>query len=346
MLPDLISDTSVTYVPGSYPSKNIVFNDLVSTCGKITCRFIAPFKPGVFLLKNRIDHSYLWSVYNFIMLCKTSKILLVLSALCLLNGASIRLVAAPAVTNQIELRGVMVVGSNIYGSFFDKLNGLGMWHQAGAYVGEWRVNSITMEEAHVENVKTGEKGTIPLIALQSDSGSAHSIDSSATLGVEPYTKEWINSKANPMLVSRVPLPMDIALGWANLTDKEKAEITDYYKKYGWQLLYTEQGIGPPAFVWKNIYMEDRMKVIQENHQKFTASLSKEQLQMANQLRNAALIFPKGGQLTEAQEAELSARRKLNEEFLRSLSTTQRSDYESINDFTKADWSQISDATSK
>jgi hypothetical protein len=154
---------------------------------------------------------------------------------------------------------------------------------------------------------------------------------------EPYSKAWINSRANPMLERYHELPR-LHQNWSELTDKEKEEIVDFYRKHGWKLVRIVDMGGTTEFVWRNMYEAERTEAMKSNREKFERTLNSDQQGLWKEMRNFKKIYPaEPGRLSEEQKVFIAARQKIIDEFKASLTPEQKAEHASITDFTKANW---------
>ncbi|MBC7852188.1 MAG: hypothetical protein IAF94_02035 [Pirellulaceae bacterium] len=131
-------------------------------------------------------------------------------------------------------------------------------------------------------------------------------------GPVPYTRAWINSKANPMLQQVESFPRELTQHWATLSLADRTQVVEYYQKHGWQLLHLETVGGmTSSFSWQNIYGDERAAVLEAKREAFFNLLTPEQ-------RRAY----RGGPISQ---------------IVPTLDARQRAAYEEMQDFTQADW---------
>lgn len=158
-------------------------------------------------------------------------------------------------------------------------------------------------------------------------------------GPAKYSKAWINSKANPMLVNKMPVPSDILRRWGQMSTSEKKEVEDFYLNYGWRLTKSEtQGAGV-FFVWENFYGSERYEIVKRNFDSFVAGLNPELRQKWDRFKGNQSMQIASGKGSAERAAELERRKQDGEAFIKNLSAEQKAAYDGIDDFTKADWSK-------
>lgn len=206
---------------------------------------------------------------------------------------------------------------------------LGYWLAAGDGSFDLGYTAKAIAKDHVILIRsdTAEEIKIPLASAPVTAGSP-----------KPYSKAWINSRANPMLLYADAMPDRMYSGnWDKLTGKQKKQVLEFYRKHGWQLIPSKTGLGPTQFEWCNLYETERAAAIEANREKFAQTLNPEQLGLWKQMRGFQRIYPGPGGLTAAQREFIAVRQRIIDEFKKSLTPEQKAEHESIEDFTKASW---------
>ena len=159
-----------------------------------------------------------------------------------------------------------------------------------------------------------------------------------TSGPAPYTKAWINSKANPMLHRFQDFPGEVRDLWSVLTTAERTQVVEFYQKHGWQLLYLETVSGNTGSLsWRNIYEKERSAVLKANREAFMQLLSPEQRQAWQHKPSNQLIYIADGKPDYAKYRTSDELRSFFDQFWSTLNARQRTAYEKMHDFTQADW---------
>jgi hypothetical protein len=202
----------------------------------------------------------------------------------------------------------------------------GEWLAAGdwSFVLGYTVKAIAQDHVIVVRPDTGAETNIPLASAPVTAG-----------GPKPYSKAWINSRANPMLNDIQVMPGRMyGGGWDELTNKKKAQVLEFYRKHGWQLIPSKTGLGPSEFERRNLYEAERAAAIEANRDKFAQTLTPEQLALWKQMRGFQNMYFPGGPTKEQREF-IADRQRIIDEFKKSLTPEQKAEHESIQDFTKA-----------
>jgi hypothetical protein len=157
--------------------------------------------------------------------------------------------------------------------------------------------------------------------------------------VPRYSKAWINSKENPMLTMIIPLPSHVLARWGSMSTEEKSEIIEYYKKHGWQLRTAQSIGGAGDFVWDNIYEAERIAIIRDRVKAFKSSLSAQQLEMWQRVNSSKPVPFSAGRPTSRDREILEKNNRDRDAFIASLSQSQKSTFDTMGDFTSADWTK-------
>ncbi len=198
---------------------------------------------------------------------------------------------------------------------------MGHWLSAGDWFFGYTVKVIAKDHMILVRRDTREF-TIPLASSPVTMSDA-----------KPYSKAWINSRANPMLLYAQDMPGKMPDGaWDKLTGKKKKQVLEFYAKYGWQLIPDRTDLGPTQFKWHNLYEAERAAAIKANREKFERTLTPEQLGLWKQMQDSLKAFPGPGGLKF-----ITAPRRIIDEFYNSLTPEQKAEHESIEDFTRASW---------
>jgi hypothetical protein len=232
----------------------------------------------------------------------------------------------------IRVRGIMVSGATRYVTIDDGRDPQrpGRWLKEGDAFNHYVVTKIENDHVVLADGITGENLRCEL--------NESPIGISESSAVEPYSPEWINSSRNPMLRFAALLPPDIAGEWAKLAKDERDAVIAYYLKHGWRLEYAESSVAGGTFVFKNIYEEERNEVRAANRERFRSMLSPEQQETWSKIRMSPPI--KAGSMPDVDIQRIAAeRRAASEAFKATLTVEQRQALDSMNDFTKANWSK-------
>lgn len=144
-----------------------------------------------------------------------------------------------------------------------------------------------------------------------------------------FTKEWINSQANPMFGHLVSPPQELYEDWPNATDADKAEIAGFYEKYGWKLARAEIVAGAADFVWEWLYETDRIAGAQASREAFVGLLSPEQRQTWDQIQAKQTIYAVNGKYTPEQEGESAERRRVFLQFKSTFTAEQTAAFDNM-----------------
>lgn len=231
------------------------------------------------------------------------------------------------------LNGIVFIGKQGYVALRDLRNSKMSWFEKNDAVGDYVIKEVTSDSIVLFHRQTQSETTLGL----STAGIGFTKDNPAE-PLAPYSKQWVNSKLNPMLHVSQPLPTEVVRNWVDLTVEEKAEIVEYYLKHGWRLVGVEaMAGGAHTFIWDNIYASERSAVIKANRAAFEKSLTPPQKDSWDAFSKNLPLIAVGGTLTSEQQAEAARRQAAFKEFNGSLGKSQASDLEGITDFTKADW---------
>jgi len=155
-------------------------------------------------------------------------------------------------------------------------------------------------------------------------------------GPAPFTKAWINSKANPMLT--IPDDSELTRHWAELDRAQRQHLVEYYQHHGWQLIYVESVSGNAgSMAWRNIYEAERQAVLKTRRDAFKASLAPEQLRIWSSGALGQTVFVADGKPDYTRNHNPLEEQKIFEMFWAGLTSKQRAAYPELSDFTKADW---------
>ncbi|MBS0663225.1 MAG: hypothetical protein JSR48_08155 [Verrucomicrobia bacterium] len=240
--------------------------------------------------------------------------------------------SADAARDQIELKGIMVAGGQAYAAIsFGK--GPARWMTVGENLAMYRIADIGENSVRFVGSRDRSEFTKHLVYGKPESPEADS-------GPRKYSKAWINSTANPMLLHATPLPMDVAMNWSQLDPKAQQEIIEYYVNHGWQLKVTttENGI-THGFAWDNIYEAERREVMRQNTVAFRDGLNEAQRATWDEIKSSAPFKAAGPGLTAEDLAVINYRRARFAKFKETLSDSQRNALENLSDFTRHDWSK-------
>lgn len=152
----------------------------------------------------------------------------------------------------------------------------------------------------------------------------------------PFSRKWINSRANPMLHHPAEFGSALTRAWRTMSKEEREAVFAYYKNHGWRIARIEiyEG-GGLSIEWENIYAEERQQVVRENSARWRASLTEAQRDMLKQLDGKAGRI--GANMTEEQKRDLERRKDLSARFSATLTPEQKAERASIEDFTKGKW---------
>jgi hypothetical protein len=237
--------------------------------------------------------------------------------------------ARVAPPESLALQGISTLGNEpvVLLSEKTRLGYLGYWLAAGDSFFGYTVKAIAKDNVILVRRDTAAEIKIPLASASLAPGNP-----------KPYSKVWINSRANPMLNYAQITPGRMYSGnWDKLTGKKKTQVLEFYRKHGWQLIPARPGLGPTQFEWRNLYEAERAAAIETNRGNFERTLTPEQLGLWKQMRGFQHIYPEPGGFTDAQREVIAARQRIIDEFKKSLTPEQKAEHESIQDFTKANW---------
>ncbi len=206
---------------------------------------------------------------------------------------------------------------------------LGHWLAAGDSFFGYTVKAIAKDHMILVRSDTAAEIKIPLASPPATTGEP-----------KPYSKAWINSRANPMLNNAQGIPGRMYDGeWDKLTTRQKALILEFYRKHGWQLIPSKPGPGPTEFKWRNLYEAERAAAIEANRERFERTLTPEQLGLWKQMRGFKIIYFERGRVgpTDEQKELIAAQKRIIDDFSKSLTAEQKAEQEGIWDFTKASW---------
>lgn len=234
----------------------------------------------------------------------------------------------PISVDRLVLSGVAKVGGYRLASIRDAKSGAASWFTEGDLAFGYKVKQIA--DNHV--VLVPYRGSDEQFRV-----SLSGVGVGLEAGPEPYSKAWINSRANPMLNAFQELP-GLHREWSGLTDEAKRQIIDFYRKHGWKLERIMDLGGTTEFVWRNMYEAERVDAIKANREKFEKTLNSAQQALWKEMSKFNSIYPaERGKLSEEQKALIATRRVILDEFKDSLSPDQKAEYASITDFTKGNW---------
>lgn len=230
--------------------------------------------------------------------------------------------------------GIVYANNNPIVSLSDAATKTSVWLRRGENFNNYQLLDVTPEAIVLFDLSTKTKSVIALSGLAKE-GASLGRDGADT--PVRYSKKWINSEHNPMLMSPSQLPIDILVNWADLTHAEKMIVIEYYEKHGWILKGSETVGKSSTFVWENAYEKERSSIMINNRKSFEASLDGKQLEVWKSLSGGPIRRQGAG--LSAQERKAAAdnyKRKLDDLFS-SLSKEQGKLLQGMNDFTKADW---------
>jgi hypothetical protein len=262
------------------------------------------------------------------------------------NPLAAELARGPLPIERLVLTGVMTVGKYHVASIHEAKTGAVDWFVEGDYVFGYRLKEIA--DNHVILVRPGRGaarvpqvtvGGLGAIAPSGGfSGEEFRVElSGSNAGPEPYSRAWINSRANPMLTFIHELPA-LHQDWPTLTDAEKIQIIDFYKKHGWKLVRVADLGGATEFVWRNIYEVERNAVIKANREKFEQALTPEQLALYTEMRSFRIIFyDEPGRHSDKQKELIAHQKGIAERYRALLTPELEAQQAEIMDFTKANW---------
>lgn len=227
----------------------------------------------------------------------------------------------------------MFVGKEAFASLSYEQVGLASWTATnGDFLG------YTVKQIDKNFVLLAEPGTAKEFKITL-AGSKINTLVGEQAGPKPYTKAWINSTANPMLMRMDPLPLELYRNWSKLTDTERAEVIAFYRNHGWRIILAETIGETTNFAWENIYEAERIAVVKANGEAFEKSLAPEQLEIWKRLKSGGFVRAVGGKHTPEQEKLIAEARKAHANFQSTLTPAQRALFDGIPDFTKANWNE-------
>jgi len=204
----------------------------------------------------------------------------------------------------------------------------GSWLRVGGALGAFRVAEIHGDMV----VLISPAGERQEITLNGSTIRDSKLETSPSKVTPPsaYSPEWINSRANPMLLRALPIPREISERWSQLSAKDRAEVASWYQKHGWNL-EVEAGEGYFSATFANIYADERKAIVAANLEKFRASLTDTQRVEYENLRQASVVVNSRGSVVDT--VELAQRW---ERFRAGLKPAQGSAILAISDFTVRD----------
>ena len=204
------------------------------------------------------------------------------------------------------------------------------WLAAGDSSFGYTVKAIAKDHVILVRLDTAAETKTPLASASIAPGDP-----------KPYSKAWINSRANPMLIYAREMPGRMSGGaWDKLTGKKKKQVLEFYAKYGWQLIPSRTGQSPTEFKWRNLYETERAAAMEANREKFERTFTPEQLGLWKQMRGFKSVYPEPGGFTDPQREYIAAReffaarQRIIDEFRKSLTPEQKAEQEGIWDFTR------------
>ena len=245
------------------------------------------------------------------------------------SSPAMRLSALPMLEPTFECHGVCQMGQTLYASIRESVTGQSQWCELNRSIGKWTVADISQHRVILRDRRSGKE-----LVLNNTAAAPAGESAEPVLKRPLYSKAWINSEENPMLLNMQPLPIEVVREWLNLTKEQKEEIIGYYQKHGWQLIGAEIVNGSSSFHWENIYEKERRAAVSANRREFEQSLTEEQTAAYDAFKRTPMMRVENGKLTPEQEIE-SARRGANKgKFQASLSPRQIDLQKGIPDFTK------------
>lgn len=233
------------------------------------------------------------------------------------------------IKERFSLDGVFQMDGKHYASVHDRQTQRSEWVSQNETVFGYVVKDLSGEK-----VILSKPGNEPL-TLYLVKGSIGVLENSAA--PERYSKAWINSKANPMLRTVQPMPIDIYRNWQKLSTAEKSQIIEYYKNHGWRLILAETIGETTNLAWENIYEKERSEVIKANREAFANSLTIEQRTDWGKMSSNQPIMIANGQPTAEQLRMGEERRRAFQNFKSTLSESQKQQFDAIPDFTTGKW---------
>ncbi len=154
----------------------------------------------------------------------------------------------------------------------------------------------------------------------------------------PFSRKWINSRANPMLHHPAEFGSALTRAWRTMSKEEREAVFAYYLNHGWRIARVEiyEG-GGLSIEWENIYTEERKQAVRENRDRFEATLTESQRALWNEVGRPQGITRVSNPMTEEQKREMERRKDLAARFRASLRPEQEAERASIEDFTKGKW---------
>jgi hypothetical protein len=242
-----------------------------------------------------------------------------------------RLPAMPMMEPKYECHGVCQMGQTLYASIRESVTGQSQWCELNRSIGGWTVAEITPHRVILRNRRSGKEQVLNNTAAAPAGDSAEPEQASQR---PLYSKAWINSEENPMLLHMQPLPIEVVREWTSLTKEQKEDIISYYRNHGWQLIGSETVGGSSTFHWENIYEKERRAAVSANRREFEQSLTEEQRAAYDAIKRTPMMRVENGKLTPEQEVEGKRRGAASAQFKASLSPGQLALQKGIPDFTK------------
>lgn len=204
-----------------------------------------------------------------------------------------------------------------------------MWVAEGSRVGAFVLKTVARGKITLAR----SDGTTVEVFLEGSQPSGVRDDRPA-----PFSRKWINSHANPMLHRPMEFGPTLSRAWSTMSKKEREAVFAYYLNHGWQIVRIESYGAGLTIEWENVYTEERKKVVNENRDRFVASLNESQRELWNELNMpGGTVRVRLDGMTEEQKRELERRKALSARFRASLKPDQEAERASIEDFTKGKW---------
>jgi hypothetical protein len=235
----------------------------------------------------------------------------------------------PVFEARYECHGVCQMGQTLYASIRNAVTGESQWCELNRSIGGWTLTDISPHRVILRDRRSGKEQILNNTAAAPAENPAEP-DAKRSL----YSKAWINSEENPMLLNMQPLPIEVVREWPNLTKEQKEEIVGYYRKHGWQLIGAEIVNGSSTFHWENIYEAERRAAVSANRREFEQTLTDEQRVAYDAIKRTPMMHVDNGKLTPEQEVEGKRRAAAAAQFKASLSPGQLALQKGIPDFTK------------
>ena len=243
--------------------------------------------------------------------------------------AATGLTATPSATSLPKLYGTVETAGDKLASIVMPGAPAARWVAEGERIGGFVLKSVARGKITLAR----KDGTTVDVFLEGAQPSAANDDQPA-----PFSRKWINSRANPMLHNPAELGMELTRNWAKMTKEQRDSVIDFYLKHGWRMVRIETYSGSTLSIeWENIFSAERLDAVRENRARFEAGLTESQRAQWNELNRPRPMMRISNPMTEEQQREMERIKAASDRFRKSLTPAQEAERASIEDFTKGKW---------